>query len=441
VETLRPLSLSLMAPVVYEPGKGGGGGHPIPYPVSYHPAPYVEPFGYRAQHPSMVFPSHAHAQHHHQHAHHHQHQHPLRRQQVMVSPPGPVMHSSAHGGMINAAGPSPLMVLGWAANSARHPGSAPSYPDAHAYSSSSSGGSSRSGSSAALSNGGGGPAPSLILGEGMGLSRARIDETSSTASSGSSAREGTSQVSAPKKRLRLSSEERLQRSRERNRVHARKTRKRKKIQMESIQTTIETLQEEGRRMRLAIMEWYTANLLLVMRGPENGSNPDAALLDKYTEVQSFLERTSSSASSKAMLGRSSGDEVKSELGASDDEEVVKGPRSRCKYAPEDRERIRRERNRIHAKRTRDRRKKFMEDSEKVLNSLTEENDDLRRVLDLIYDTPEDQDSLHDDGDDDEDTAGEMDDSNLKAPVSASQPAGTCGPMLAERPFPKRPKSE
>jgi uncharacterized protein YggL (DUF469 family) len=33
-------------------------------------------------------------------------------------------------------------------------------------------------------------------------------------------------------------------SRERNRVHARKTRKRKKIQMESIQTTIETLQEE-----------------------------------------------------------------------------------------------------------------------------------------------------------------------------------------------------
>jgi hypothetical protein len=38
---------------------------------------------------------------------------------------------------------------------------------------------------------------------------------------------------------------------------------------------------------------------------------------------------------------------------------------RCKYAPEDRERIRRERNRIHAKRTRDRRKKFMEDSEKV----------------------------------------------------------------------------
>lgn len=40
-------------------------------------------------------------------------------------------------------------------------------------------------------------------------------------------------------------------------------------------------------------------------------------------------------------------------------------RTRCKYAPEDRERIRRERNRIHAKRTRDRRKKFMEDSEKV----------------------------------------------------------------------------
>jgi hypothetical protein len=40
-------------------------------------------------------------------------------------------------------------------------------------------------------------------------------------------------------------------------------------------------------------------------------------------------------------------------------------KGRCKYAPEERERIRRERNRIHAKRTRDRRKKFMMDSEKV----------------------------------------------------------------------------
>jgi hypothetical protein len=40
---------------------------------------------------------------------------------------------------------------------------------------------------------------------------------------------------------------------------------------------------------------------------------------------------------------------------------------KAKYAPEDRERIRKERNRLHAKKTRDRRKQLMQDSEKVSN--------------------------------------------------------------------------
>lgn len=59
-------------------------------------------------------------------------------------------------------------------------------------------------------------------------------------------------------------------------------------------------------------------------------------------------------------------------------------KGRCKYAPEERERIRRERNRIHAKRTRDRRKKFMMDSEKVMGRLMKQNDELRQMLDRIY---------------------------------------------------------
>lgn len=46
---------------------------------------------------------------------------------------------------------------------------------------------------------------------------------------------------------------------------------------------------QGRRMRLAVMEWYTANILLVMRSSSNdgkaGEEEDAALLNKYMRVQ------------------------------------------------------------------------------------------------------------------------------------------------------------
>lgn len=232
-------------------------------------------------------------------------------------------------------------------------------------------------------------------------------------------------------------------SRERNRVHARKTRKHKKVQMEGIQTTIENLQEEGRRMRLAVTEWYTANILLVMRGPEaekeeagaevaaasagdeedSNSSPPApppitstkcesnsssdsnsnrssrtsdGLLNKYMNVQAFLERTNAAAAANNKAYDEAQNRAASENGFGDDtssvgdleEEEGKaggvGVRGRCKYAPEDRERIRRERNRIHAKRTRDRRKKFMEESEKVMTRLMKENEELRQMLDLIY---------------------------------------------------------
>lgn len=217
-------------------------------------------------------------------------------------------------------------------------------------------------------------------------------------------------------------------SRERNRVHARKTRKRKKVQMESIQVTIENLQEEGRRMRLAVTEWYTANILLVMRGPEaekeealkseapnhapnsgpqckgqpSGSAPAGSttgandgLLSKYMTVQSFLERTNAAVAANNKAYEEAQSRAASESGLMDDssslgdadeadEGKAGGARGRCKYAPEDRERIRRERNRIHAKRTRDRRKRFMEESEKVMTRLLKENEELRQMLDLIY---------------------------------------------------------
>ena len=129
------------------------------------------------------------------------------------------------------------------------------------------------------------------------------------------------------------------------------------------------------------MEWYTANILLVMRGPQFGPPmpaEDSSLYSKYMAVQAYLDRynaevkkeetakeeeIAAQATENADAQRQ--EDARSEASGASDAEHASGPKGRSRYAPEDRERIRRERNRIHAKRTRDRRKKFMEDSGKV----------------------------------------------------------------------------
>jgi len=110
---------------------------------------------------------------------------------------------------------------------------------------------------------------------------------------------------------------------------------------------------------------------------------DSSLYSKYMAVQAYLDRYNAEVKKQEAEAKEESvveqpdpeieglvshttDEQRSETsGLSDVEASAPGPKGRSRYAPEDRERIRRERNRIHAKRTRDRRKKFMEDSGKV----------------------------------------------------------------------------
>ena len=62
--------------------------------------------------------------------------------------------------------------------------------------------------------------------------------------------------SASKKRglADLSQDERLQRSRERNREHARRTRQRKKAQLQTLQSRVQELQDEGARLEAALQD-------------------------------------------------------------------------------------------------------------------------------------------------------------------------------------------
>ena len=73
----------------------------------------------------------------------------------------------------------------------------------------------------------------------------------------------------PKKRRLegMSVEDRLRRSRERNREHARRTRQRKKAQLQTLQSRVAELQEEGRRLEEAFKDCSTANILLGLNNP------------------------------------------------------------------------------------------------------------------------------------------------------------------------------
>ena len=71
-------------------------------------------------------------------------------------------------------------------------------------------------------------------------------------------------------------EKRLARSRERNREHARRTRLRKKAQMEALQTKVSQLQEEGRVLKQSIEDCSIASILV---GLSSGNQQTSSLFD------------------------------------------------------------------------------------------------------------------------------------------------------------------
>jgi len=178
--------------------------------------------------------------------------------------------------------------------------------------------------------------------------------------------------------------------RERNRMHARKTRQRKKEHMANLQNRAEELKQEQIRLRQAINEQNTASILLVMFG-RNGSSCTPALSSSSQEnnedtgsprVEELLRRPvsdipdaskisdlpalvypSSAAPGEKMNIENPNDGI--------DYELLSKDRTKC--TPDELDRIRKERNRMHAKRTRDRKRIYMEEMEGIIKTLEDEN--------------------------------------------------------------------
>ena len=220
-------------------------------------------------------------------------------------------------------------------------------------------------------------------------------------------------------------------SRERNRMHARKTRQRKKEHMSALQERCAKLKNDQLRLRQSINEKNTASILLGMFGKSPATDDAAASAASVdAKVDALLKRSVEDipdasqipelpalilpgqhsskkireAASAAVVAAVSGDEGDAMVATAAavppakplhpavnaqghlpddgiDYDLLSKDRSKC--TPAELDQIRRERNRMHAKRTRDRKRIFMEEMEVMIKQLEEENQALQDHLDSL----------------------------------------------------------
>lgn len=192
-------------------------------------------------------------------------------------------------------------------------------------------------------------------------------------------------------------DDKKQSSRERNKMHARKTRQRKKEQMKTLETQVDELKSRQIQLKFLIEEKNTANILVelctkcddepVSANPlvdqllkrSSDEIPDAS---KIPELPALILPGQHSNKRKAQEGGV--DVVQEYPDDGIDYKLLSKDRSSC--SQEELDKIRRERNRMHAKRTRDRKRIFMEAMESMIKQLAKENALLQCHLESISDS-------------------------------------------------------
>ena len=192
-------------------------------------------------------------------------------------------------------------------------------------------------------------------------------------------------------------------------MHARKTRQRKKEHIQSLQNRAEELKEEQLRLRQIINEKNTASILVGLFATEEKKEdktedprieelllrpaddiPDASRVPELPALilpgqhKSKKEKSSASATIKTVDSTQAQHDELPDDGI--DYALLGKDRSQC--TPAELDKIRRERNRMHAKRTRDRKRIFMEEMEGIIKKLDQENELLRSHLVSIGGDPD-----------------------------------------------------
>lgn len=174
------------------------------------------------------------------------------------------------------------------------------------------------------------------------------------------------------KRMKLDQDEKVKRCRERNRVHARNTRERKRLQMDALQQRIQELANEKIRLKESMPETSVASILMSLSSAPASSQPaplsnfeldDPALDDISVTMEKIRSQVSATLSEDDEL------DVK-------DKGLLSKDKSAC--SSHELDIIRRERNRMHAKKTRMRKKKMLLEMEAIIERLEKEIQELRK---------------------------------------------------------------
>ncbi|GMI43970.1 hypothetical protein TrCOL_g5069 [Triparma columacea] len=174
------------------------------------------------------------------------------------------------------------------------------------------------------------------------------------------------------KRSLSSQEDKDNLRRERNRAHARKTRERKKMRLEALTIEFDILKAQGNQMRQKIKAQRTAKALLGLTDASvlaEGDDMDPA----FAEI---IEVSLAEAPKPFVPGQNRGDEGDEE----EDDVVGKRTKRNTNLPQEIRLSIRRERNKMHAKATRERKKAFLQSMELAIEKVNQENLLLAKVL-------------------------------------------------------------
>lgn len=195
-------------------------------------------------------------------------------------------------------------------------------------------------------------------------------------------------------------EQRLARSRDRNREHARRTRLRKKQQLEALQSKVKELQDESRLLKQTIEECSIATILLELSHGDDGRSADDDLkgiekvISKAVEEKTFFTVTGKR---KRFVSDADCNPPPMKLRIKGKVTLIGGSNSKAQInwktgvyldengdqkqlTPDELEELRRERNRMHAKMTRDRKKLFITSVEKTISDLEEHNKMMRGIL-------------------------------------------------------------
>jgi len=229
----------------------------------------------------------------------------------------------------------------------------------------------------------------------------------------------TTKVSS-KRRRSFTPEEKIQHSRERNRMHARNTRQRKKDQVSFLRKKIEDLKKEQSHLKQTLNDRKTASTLLAMSASPEGSFTNLIDIATSSPCEDDPLTTTSATSYDSVIGPTGREreakktdpsgkkitsileaaevvglpEVKFEEGEENEyeddvpygetvltPEILKKEKEHC--TPFELEQIRREKNRMHAKKTRARKKIYLEELEMNAATLEDENLQLKQSIQKI----------------------------------------------------------